>query len=86
MYKLLISKKALKFITLFSQSERNLIKLKFSILIENPYSFHLDIKKLKGKKNLFRLRIGKYRFIYHIKDSELVILIMVAGKRGDIYK
>jgi len=83
---LLISKKALKFIKFCSRSERNLIKLKLALLIEDPYSSHLDIKKLKGQESLFRLRIGKYRFIYQVKNMELLILILKVGTRGDVYK
>ena len=36
--------------------------------------------------NFYRLRIGTYRFIYSIENSELIIYIEKAGNRGDIYK
>jgi mRNA interferase RelE/StbE len=45
-----------------------------------------DIKKLQGEKYppLFRLRVGKYRIIYHIENEEIIIAKI--DTRGDIYK
>jgi len=45
-----------------------------------------DIKKLKGHqlKNLFRLRIGKYRVIFMVREKE--VLILDVDNRGDIYR
>lgn len=45
-----------------------------------------DIKKLQGEKypQLYRLRVGKYRIIYHIEHED--ILIVKVDTRGDIYK
>ena len=45
-----------------------------------------DIKKLQGEKYppLYRLRIGKYRIIYHIEDENIIIARI--DTRGDIYK
>jgi mRNA interferase RelE/StbE len=87
MYRILISKKILAFIKGCSPSDRKLIHKKFGLLKENPYSNStLDIKKLKAKDDFYRLRIGKYRFIYEIQKDRLLILMMTAGTRGNIYK
>ena len=45
-----------------------------------------DIKKLQGEKYppLYRLRVGKYRIIYHIENEEIIIAKI--DTRGDIYK
>lgn len=47
-----------------------------------------DVKALKGQRTrgLFRLRVGGYRVIYRIDHGRLVVLVMDAGARGDIYK
>ncbi len=44
-----------------------------------------DIKRLKGKKlkDIFRLRVGKYRIIFQIKEEKIYILDI--DTRGDIY-
>jgi mRNA interferase RelE/StbE len=44
-------------------------------------------KALSGDlKGLWRYRVGDYRVICQIKDSELVILIVELGHRKDVYK
>jgi mRNA interferase RelE/StbE len=87
MYTLKIHKKAVEFFKSRSISERGFIKIKLDFLAENPYSHpQLDIKKLKGNEDVFRLRIGKIRIIYQIKNDDLIILVFSAGARGDVYK
>ena len=45
------------------------------------------IKKLRGAfLNTYRLRIGKYRAIFRIINSNLVVYVIEIGARGDIYK
>ena len=87
MYTLKLHKKVYKFLKSRSLSERRIIKSKLSLLKENPYIHQqLDIKKLKGDFDAYRLRIGKIRIIYQVIDDELLILIISEGNRGDIYK
>ena len=45
-----------------------------------------DVKKLKGqkKKNIYRLRIGRYRTIF--AQNKDVIRIVKIDTRGDVYK
>lgn len=45
----------------------------------------LDIARLKGREG-YRLRIGAYRAIYMIEHNQLLILVLDAGPRGNIYK
>lgn len=42
-------------------------------------------KKLKGYKNLWRIRTGKYRIIYAIEDIILLVDVREIGHRKDIY-
>lgn len=42
-------------------------------------------KKLTNREG-FRIRVGQYRIIYDIFDSELIIEIITVGHRKDIYK
>ncbi|MCK6614500.1 MAG: type II toxin-antitoxin system RelE/ParE family toxin [Ignavibacteriaceae bacterium] len=58
---------------------RNIIALK-----ANPRPKHC--RKLKGMANSYRLKIGHYRVIYEIFDKTLLILVVAAGHRKDIYK
>ena len=47
-----------------------------------------DIKQMKGAKvkGLFRLRVGDYRVIYSVDNGKLVVFVVDAGNRGQIYK
>ena len=53
--------------------------------IENlPYGE--DIKKLQGYENVLRLRVGTYRIIYTVDHGKLIVTVIDAGNRGQIYK
>jgi mRNA interferase RelE/StbE len=43
------------------------------------------VKKVVGE-NVYRLRVGKYRVILDIIDEALVILVIRASHRKNIYK
>lgn len=45
-----------------------------------------DVKKIKGYKDLFRLRVGDYRVIFTINDKDLIIIVLTIGNGGEIYK
>ena len=86
-YQIIFEKQVKKFIEKQDKTLKSRFKKVFLKLMENPYPKNqtLDIKKLKGCEE-YRLRIGKYRFIYQIKDDVLVIVMEKADSRGDIYK
>ena len=52
-------------------------------LSDNPYPN--GYKKLKGFKNLYRIRSGMYRIIYSILHDELVIEVLKITHRKDAY-
>ncbi len=80
MYRIIIKKRAKKFIDGLPQSERRRI---IAALEQLPNG--VDIKKLKGHRDLLRLRVGDYRIIYTVDNGELVVYVIDAGSRGQIY-
>jgi mRNA interferase RelE/StbE len=85
-FKILLSKKVVKFldrkpVDFVSNLDETLL-----CLSENPYQNSLDVKKLKGLDSDYRLRFGKYRFLFTIFKEDGIILIYKADTRGDIYK
>lgn len=80
MYKIIIRKKAKKFIDKLSKNERFRIIKAIESLPDGE-----DIKKLKGHDNLFRLRVGDYRIIYTVDHGELIVIVIDVGNRGEIY-
>jgi mRNA interferase RelE/StbE len=43
-------------------------------------------KKLAGKRNIYRIRVGDFRILYQIEDKELLVLVAAIGQRRDIYE
>ena len=45
-----------------------------------------NIKRLKGSlEGCYRLRLRTYRVIYEKRETELIILVLRVGSRGDVY-
>ena len=87
MYQLELSSKVKKFILKRTPKEQKKLIEIFETLQENPYENDLSIKPMKGaSSNEYRLRFGKYRIIYEVIDNELLIYLIDADSRGDIYK
>jgi mRNA interferase RelE/StbE len=42
-------------------------------------------KKLTGRP-AWRIRIGTYRVIYEINDDKLMVLVVIAGHRKEVYR
>ncbi len=42
-------------------------------------------KKLVGEQTAWRIRVGDYRVIYDVLDAELVVTVVRAGHRRDVY-
>jgi len=68
-----------------SQSERKRCFTSLKKLADDPHKTRsgCDIKKMRGKKSYYRLRIGNHRFLYVIIDNE--VLVEEAFKRGKEY-
>lgn len=70
-----------KFIKTLSQKDRERIEETISKLYKGEME-GLDLKKLKGYQNMFRVRIGKYRIICE-QQKEYGFVVVRITKRGD---
>jgi len=43
-------------------------------------------RKLTGYNDVFRIRVGRFRVLYSVSDTRLVIFILKIGPRKDIYR
>ena len=43
-------------------------------------------KKLKGRDDLWRIRVGDYRIVYEIQDRILVVLAVRVAHRREVYR
>ncbi|TJY42454.1 type II toxin-antitoxin system RelE/ParE family toxin [Cohnella pontilimi] len=85
-YEIRFHKDAYKYLQKQDSIARNRIIDHLKILSENPRHPELDIKRMQGLDNQYRLRIGSYRVVFSIIDHELVIIVIKIGSRGDVYK
>lgn len=66
---------AAKYIKKLARITKERIKKALLLLSENPYHTNLDIHRLVGYENSFKLRIGKYRVLYKIMEVDIVIFV-----------
>ncbi|MEZ4525967.1 MAG: type II toxin-antitoxin system RelE/ParE family toxin [Desulfobacterales bacterium] len=86
MYKIVLEKQVSKFINTRTPKERIRIAEALSELGNSPFENSLDIKRLKGSSDKYRLRLGKYRFLYTIIQEQILIYFYKADTRGDVYR
>jgi len=79
--KILYSKTSLKYLQALDKKTRKRI---FFGIEKLPNKGH--VKKMKGRKlkNIYRLRIGKYRIIF-LQEKEWIKILDI-DTRGDVYK
>jgi mRNA interferase RelE/StbE len=73
------------------EAKIELRKLPDDVRREIGYRLHLlqqdfsgDVKKLKGSKNEYRLRVGDHRVLFELVGRRIVVYTL--GQRKDIYR
>ena len=73
-FKVIFSEKAEKYLDSLSDADFYFIVDKCKRLEDNPVPDGKHIKKLKGYKNLYRLRAGDYRIVFEWNNLEVNIV------------
>ena len=84
MYELYIEHKAEKDLGKLPPQYFKLVVAKIKKLSYDPHP--KGSRKIIGTENFWRIRIGSYRVLYEIIESELTIRIYKIAHRKDIYK
>ena len=42
--------------------------------------------KLSGSKDIYRVRVGDYRILYQVRNSEILVVVLEIGNRREIYR
>ncbi len=84
MYSIEWDTRAIKELEAFERNERKKILERVAKLGANPRP--PGCKKLHDKQSAFRIRVGDYRVIYQIRDSQLLVLVVRVGNRRDVYR
>ncbi|QIS09537.1 type II toxin-antitoxin system RelE family toxin [Nocardia arthritidis] len=57
-----------------------------TLLGDDPYRRDgVDVKALTGRSG-YRLRVGDYRLVYRVDDGKLIVLVVAAGHRREVYE
>ncbi len=82
-FRVFFSPKSQRFLDkLKNKEDKKRIEKKLRKLRQNPELGKLLVGKLAG---LWAIRFGKYRAVYQIRKSELLVLILKLGHRKNIY-
>lgn len=82
-YRLTLNRDAIKFITKQDRNIQERIRKAVLGLTERPPVG--DIKPMKGREKLFRLRVGSFRVLFEIDHQEGIVYILAIDNRGDVY-
>ena len=86
-FEIRIKKKALKFISSLKKDEKNKIGKIFLALKSEPVPVKkVDVAKIKGMDNVYRIRVGKIRIVYEVLWNEKVIIVHRVDFRKRVYK
>ena len=77
------SKQAYKYYKALAKGYQKKINKILSLLMNKE---KIDIKPVEGEKDIYRLRVGKYRMLIKVYKEKQTILVVKIGPRGDIYK
>ena len=79
-YKVFLERKAQKQLETLNYSINKVIKDKISKL-KIGFSPELDIKKLKGYKNHYRLRVGGYRVLFELQEGYVIVVYAILPRK-----
>ena len=67
-----------------TKEDRRRVVARIFALAENPRPDGSE--KLAGEMERYRVRQGRYRIVYEIRDRELLVWVVRVGHRKDVYR
>jgi mRNA interferase RelE/StbE len=83
-YRIEVTPRARKDLKALPKRERQRVAEQIDALKADPRP--TGCKKLKGREDFYRIRVGSYRVVYQIENEILLILIVRVGDRKEIYE
>ena len=81
-----IKRKALRGIEDLQENRKSEVREVLLLLKEDPVPFRkMDVIKLQGYENVYRIRMGGTRVVYAVSWAERKILVNYVGPRGNAY-
>jgi len=83
-YAIELAPTARRYLSKLSQPLRRRISRAIEALAEDPRA--PTASKLRGVKELHRVRVGDYGIVYQIREEVLLVLVVRIGHRTDVYR
>ncbi|MGB9659944.1 MAG: type II toxin-antitoxin system RelE family toxin [Nitrososphaerales archaeon] len=84
-FRVLLNKRVDEFLKRLKLEDKQRIVDKLKQLEDFP-AVRLDIVKIAGEANTFRLRIGNYRALFKVYEQEKIIVVAKVDLRKRIYR
>ncbi|MHC1610569.1 MAG: type II toxin-antitoxin system RelE family toxin [Candidatus Methanospirareceae archaeon] len=86
MYEVVIHKKVSKELKQVPETYLRNFSILVNMLKTNPVPWrNFDIKKIKGAKGTYRVRMGDYRLVYFVDRKNLTIHVLKFERRETVY-
>lgn len=82
-YRIEFTEKAYSEFSRLPEKIRKKLSEKIAALMDDPRP--VGARKIKGRDDSYRIRQGDYRIVYAIMDDKLLVLVVRAGHRKDVY-
>ncbi|MHC1595632.1 MAG: type II toxin-antitoxin system RelE family toxin [Candidatus Syntropharchaeales archaeon] len=83
-YSIYFNRRIKKFLEKLDKSQKERIRTRLLSLSKDP--FIGDVKKVEGRENVYRVRIGDYRVLYLLDRKEKEIYVVKIDKRSRVYR
>ena len=84
-YRIFYHPRAKSFLKKIAKTDFEDLVAKLDLLGENPYHRSLDIKKISGQKDFYRLRYRKIRVVYQVDKEKRIVYVLEIDFRGNVY-
>jgi mRNA interferase RelE/StbE len=83
-YRVEVARRALKAIAALPRKDQLRVRAAIDLLADNPRP--PGCVALAGEPHAYRVRTGDYRIVYEVFDDRLLVQVVRAGHRRDIYR
>lgn len=83
-YRVQLSKRARRELDSLERKEQQRIRAALDLLAEEPRPPRCVA--MSGYQSTYRVRVGDYRIVYEVRDSELYVFVINIGHRRSIYR
>ncbi|HEX7354730.1 MAG TPA: type II toxin-antitoxin system RelE/ParE family toxin [Mycobacteriales bacterium] len=83
-YRVEVARRALKSIAVLPRKDQQRVRAAIDLLADDPRP--PGCVAMVGEPHAYRVRTGDYRIVYEVFDDRLLVQVVRAGHRRDIYR